>query len=85
MKNQHYQNNFALEAILAKMADLVDFQGVKPSGVHDKSILGDTPLHFVAVWGDVLAGKVLLDAGADPNSRGENGYTPLHNARSKAF
>jgi uncharacterized protein len=32
------------------------------------------------VRGDVREGKILLDAGADPNVRGEYGYTPLHNA-----
>ena len=39
---------------------------------------GDTPLHKVALWGDNHAAKVLIDAGADIDARGDMGLTPLH-------
>ena len=69
-----------LSHFLQRLADLVDFQGMKPATPNERSILGDTALHFAARWGDLRAGEILLDAGADPNVSGENGYTPLHNA-----
>lgn len=73
-------NNPELAAILAKMADLPGFLGINLSGVNDRDPVGDTPLHVAAVWGDVKVGKLLLEAGADPNVHGEYGYTPLHEA-----
>lgn len=69
-----------LSSFLERLAGLVDFQGIKPARVSERSILGDAPLHFAARWGDQNAGKILLEAGANPNLSGENGYTPLHNA-----
>ena len=39
---------------------------------------GDTPLHKVTLWGDNHAAKVLIDAGADIDARGDMGLTPLH-------
>jgi ankyrin repeat protein len=79
MSNQS-SNNSEVSAVLAKMADLPDFLGIKLSSVHDRGTLGDTPLHVAATWGDVKVGKLLLDAGADPNVHGEYGNTPLHEA-----
>ena len=38
------------------------------------------PLHFVAILGNSEAVTLLLDAGADVNARGYNGFTPLHAA-----
>ena len=79
--NEHQkQSNSELSIILAKMADLIDFQGINPTDVNDRSILGETPLHFAAVSGDVRVGKILLDAKANPNVHGEYGNTPLHEA-----
>lgn len=38
------------------------------------------PLGTAAFRGDAESGRVLLEAGADPNGRGEGGFTPLHSA-----
>lgn len=43
---------------------------------------GDTPLHIASVWGDIGALKLLLDAGADVNAKGDMGCTSLYNAIS---
>ena len=37
-----------------------------------------TPLHIAALWGDVEIVEVLLERGADPNVKDDNGQTPLH-------
>ncbi len=42
--------------------------------------MGDTPLHFAAIQGNVRVISLLLDAGADIGAVGESGYTPLHYA-----
>ena len=73
-------NNPELSDILARMASLNEFHGDRPITVNERGILGDTPLHVAAVSGDVRVGKILLDAGADPNVHGEYGNTPLHEA-----
>ena len=39
---------------------------------------GDTPLHVAALWGDRHAVRMLLDAGADVNAKGDMGCTPLY-------
>lgn len=73
-------DNPELSAVLARMADLPTFLGIKLNSVRDRGTLGDTPLHVAAIWGDVGVGRLLLDAGADPNVQGEYGNTPLHEA-----
>jgi len=39
---------------------------------------GDTALHVFAWRSDTASAKALLEAGADPNARGEMEETPLH-------
>jgi ankyrin repeat protein len=41
---------------------------------------GDNPLHVAAIWGDSEAIALLIRAGADVNSVGDMGYTPLLHA-----
>jgi ankyrin repeat protein len=69
-----------LKRILDEMSDLPDFVGISLDGPNTKGNFGNTPLHVAAVRGDVIAGRVLLECGANPNVRGEHGYTPLHEA-----
>jgi ankyrin repeat protein len=72
--------NQELTAVLAKIADVPDFAGIEVKSVNTRNPLGDSPLHVAAIWRDVVIGKILLNAGADPNAQGEHGYTPLHEA-----
>jgi hypothetical protein len=52
-------------AILARLADAIEFCGadIKLDDVNVQGILGDTPLHLLAVSGSVQDGRILLDAG----------------------
>jgi len=57
--------------------DLPEFSGIHLRSVHQSGNFGDFPLH-VALWrGNVEEVECLLAAGADPNVKGERGYTPL--------
>ena len=40
----------------------------------------DALIHIAAMRGDARTVRLLLEAGANPNSRGDMGYTPLHYA-----
>lgn len=44
---------------------------------------GETPLHIIAVWGDIDAARILLDEGAEIDAPGEHDFTPLHEAISQ--
>ena len=75
--NEHFDN---LEAVLKRVNETADFSGRPAENVMSRGFFGTTPLHVVAVWGSVEAGRLLLAAGADPNVMAEHGYTPLHEA-----
>jgi hypothetical protein len=47
MNNRDNASDPELLAILERMTNLVDFEGIRP-GINERSILGDTPIHFVA-------------------------------------
>lgn len=69
-----------LEAVLAEVrrANLPTFIDVPIDGPHVRGTsFGTTLLHVVAVWGDVNAARVLLDAGVEIDLPGEHGYTAL--------
>src|SRR6266568_889899 len=75
--------NTQLDSVLAKIrhAELVQFSNVRLDGPSVRSPLsGETPLHIVAIWGDVDSARVLLDAGAEIDAKGEEECTPLHEA-----
>jgi ankyrin repeat protein len=69
-----------LDEVLRRVSQLADWFDAPATSASDRAVTGDYPLHKVAIWGDVEAAKVLLDAGADINSRGEDDDTPLHRA-----
>jgi len=64
--------------ILLEVASVPDFYDHEVGSVHYRSGYGDTPLHIVANWGDCEAIKLLVEAGAEIDARGESGFTPLH-------
>lgn len=75
--------NPALTDVLERIgrADLPQFMGVNFDGPNVRSLTsGETPLHIMAIWGDVEAARVLLDAGAEIDALGEEDHTPLHEA-----
>ena len=75
--------NAELEAVLAEIrrADLPSFLDVPIDNAQARSVVfRETLLHVVAVWGDVDAARVLLDAGVPIDEPGEDGYTALLNA-----
>jgi ankyrin repeat protein len=45
-----------------------------------RNSLDDTPLHTVCSWGELEPVRVLVEAGADVNARGDQGARPLFNA-----
>ena len=73
-----------LEKVLAKIrrAQLIEFTGVdaKLEGPNEKGLFGTTPLYFVAIWVDVAAARILLDAGAEIDVPAEEDFTALHEA-----
>lgn len=75
--------NTRLQAVLDKLryANLPTFMDVEIIGPKTKGrSFGDTPLHIMAVWGDTESASVLIEEGAEIDARGEDDYTPLHNA-----
>ena len=66
-----------MEEFLARLEGLIDYEGIRPTSVNERSLVGETPLHFAARWGDIKVGEILLQIGADPNAHGEYGNTPL--------
>jgi ankyrin repeat protein len=46
--------------------------------------LGRTALHYAANEGRLQDAAALLESGADPNARDDNGFTPLHFAAGAA-
>ncbi len=74
-----------LEAVLAEVrrAHLPIFLDVEIDNPHVEGSTGDGLLHVIAVWGDVEAARVLLDAGVEIDRPGEDGFTALHEAVSQ--
>ena len=68
----------ALDRIVA--ADLPCFMDRSIDSVHSRGTSGDQPLHIAAFWGDSELIETFLEAGADIDSAGEDGFTPLHYA-----
>ena len=65
-------------ADLAK--DQPTFAALAPLSPNSQTPIGETPLQIAAVRGDTTAIAALIDAGAHLDTRGEHGYTALHEA-----
>jgi len=70
-----------LHAGLAADTAVLDKLSRKGAQIHTTNVYGSTPLHTAAASANVTAVKWLLDQGADPTIKNENGFTPLDLAR----
>ena len=68
--------------VLARMQDVVEFCNAPLRDVNQRGIGGSTPLYVAAIWGDLEAVRLLIEAGANVNARNEDGETALHWAAS---
>jgi ankyrin repeat protein len=67
-----------LRALLDKVRSTADFFELEFTDVHTTNSMGDNALHCAAVWGDLDAAQVLVEAGININQYGDLGFTPLH-------
>lgn len=51
--------------------------------LHDENSLGENALHYAVIWNDSKNLVALIKEGVFINQRGENGFTPLHEAVDK--
>jgi uncharacterized protein len=72
--------NDEVRAVLARCEKTASWYGIRVSTLAQRNHLQDTPLHTVCTWGELEPVKLLVDAGADVNARGDKGCTPLFNA-----
>lgn len=68
-----------LKDLIAFYQEFPNWAGIKCT-IGSRGIFGDYPLHIAATRCDVSEIEILLNAGAELNAKGENGYTPLMNA-----
>mgnify|MGYP001952137090 FL=1 len=73
-------NQEEVSRLLAEYSSLPEFSGLECASADSLSLFGDRPVHIAASRGDINEIRLILDAGADINCKGEHGYTALHNA-----
>lgn len=71
-----------IEDVFKRVADTAYFSGIEVDGPNVRGHFNNYPLHVAAVWGDCEAIRVLVDAGAYVDQKGEHGFTPLMEAVS---
>lgn len=69
--------------VLARMGGVAEFCHAPPRDVNERGIGGSTPLYVAAIWRDLEAARLLIEAGADVNAHNEDGETALHWAASE--
>ena len=82
-------NQLDRDYLAAAFSDLINYSAEDPTQPVDPlSYLtpeGDSCLHIAAGRGDLRAVRLLLEAGLNPNHRGDLGGTPLHYARKGGY
>lgn len=69
-----------VQRLIKKYSNAPDFDDPNIIGLDSRTIYGDQLLHAACVAGDIKDIKLMISLGADINSKGEGGYTPLHYA-----
>lgn len=72
--------SMSLVDLFGDYGQLPEYSGIALVDVDQISLFGDRPINVAATRGSIAEMETLLSAGADLNSPGEHGYTPLHNA-----
>lgn len=79
---KYMKNN--VKKVLEECSHCGAWYGQKINSLNDRNSLNDTPLHTVCSWGDIKPVEILISAGANINSKGDQGNTPLFNAITRA-
>ena len=70
--------NQRLKEYLSELSDpSYAFGFEEPVGIGSRNFGGDSPIHYAAINGRAEIVSLLIEAGADINALGEDGYTPL--------
>ena len=64
--------------VLSDIASAPGFEGIDQIGVATRGANGTTPLHWMALLGDVQAIRLLIEAGANIDAVDNDGCTPIH-------
>ena len=73
-----------LAAFFAELRDhMVAFEDCATVDALTRGFQGETPLKIAVVRQDAQLVRDVLEAGADPNAKGEDDYTPLHHAAGR--
>lgn len=72
--------NSDIELVLQKYREDPPMFGGWPKSIWHRRPAGDQVIHLAAFFGDQKDLEMLLENGADINSKGEGGHTPLFNA-----
>lgn len=72
--------NYKLNDVLKRCSGTASWFGEGPIDINSVNLMDDTVLHTVCTWGELDSVKILLEAGANVNAKGDNGAPPLFNA-----